>query len=217
MTLLILGLLLWSGAHLLKRAAPDARARMGDAGKGLVALGSVLGIVAMVVGYRAAETVPVWFPAPALVHVNNLLMLVAFYLLGVGAAKGTTAGWLRHPQLSAVMVWATAHLLVNGDVASMVLFGGMFAWAATEVAVINRAQPWDRPETVSIGGDVKALVIGVVAMAVVAAIHLWLGVNPLRLSARGVTPPGRGPSSSANSASRRSPCPRPDRPARDGV
>ena len=178
MTLLVLGLVLWSGAHLLTRAAPDARGRMGDAGKGLVALLSVLGVVAMVIGYRAAETWAVWAPPAFLTHVNNLLMVVAFYLFGVGAAKGTTAGWLRHPQLTAVMVWATVHLLVNGDTASIVLFGGLFVWAAVEVVVINRSQPWDRPDPVSIKGDLKALVIGLVVMAAAAAVHLWLGVNP---------------------------------------
>lgn len=178
MTLLVLGLLLWSGGHFLKRYAPGPRARMGDAGKGLVALLSVLGIVAMVYGYRAADYLPVWNPPGFLVHVNNLLMVIVFYLFGVGAAKGTTAGWLRHPQLTAVTVWAVAHLLVNGDVASMVLFGGMFVWAVAEVLVINRSQPWDRPAAVSVKGDAKALGIGIVILAIVAAIHIWLGVNP---------------------------------------
>lgn len=180
MTLLVLGLLLWSGAHLLKRVAPDARARMGDAGKGLVALLLVVSIVAMVVGYRSAEFVPVYDPPPFLTHVNNLLMVVAFYLFGVGAAKGTTAGWLRHPQLTAVKTWATAHLLVNGDMASILLFGGLGAWAVVEVIVINRSQPWDRPAGVSIRGDVKALGIGLVLLVAAAAVHLWLGVNPFR-------------------------------------
>lgn len=178
MTLLLLGLALWSGAHLLKRLAPDARARMGEAGKGLVAVLSVLGIVAMVVGYRGADTTALWSPPGFLVHVNNLLMVVAFYLFGVGAAKGTTTGWLRHPQLTAVMLWAVAHLLANGDTASLVLFGGLFAWAVVEVVVINRSQPWERPAGVSVKGDAKALGIGLVLFVAAASIHLWLGVNP---------------------------------------
>ena len=175
--LLIAGLALWSGAHFFKRAAPGPRAAMGDAGKGLVAGLSVLGIVLMVLGYRWTDYVPVWEPPAFLRHVNNLLMVVAFYLLGVGSAKGTTAGWLRHPMLTAVAVWAVAHLLANGDAASLVLFGGMLAWALAEIVVVSRVEPWIRPE-VSVRGDVKALVIGLVVMAVAAGIHIWLGVNP---------------------------------------
>ena len=175
---LIAGLALWSGAHFFKRVAPTARARMGDAGKGLVAGLSVLGIVLMVMGYRWTEYVPVWEPPAFLRHVNNLLMVAAFYLLGVGAAKGTVAGRLRHPMLTGVAVWAVAHLLVNGDAASLLLFGGMLAWALAEIVVVSRAEPWDRPRGVSLKGDLKALVIGLVVMAVAAAIHIWLGVNP---------------------------------------
>lgn len=178
MTLLVLGLALWAGAHFLKRAAPDARARMGGAGKGLVAFLLVVSIVAMVFGYRMAAFTPLWTSPGFLTHLNNLAMVVAFYLFGVGAAKGTTAGWLRHPQLTAVMVWAAAHLLVNGDLASLVLFGGLFVWAAAEVVVINRSQPWERPDAVSIKGDAKALGIGLLLLVAAAAVHLWLGVNP---------------------------------------
>ena len=137
MILLVAGVLLWSGAHLFKRAAPAARARMGDPGKGLVALLLVASVVMMWLGYRWAPHVPVWYPPEFLKHVNNLLMLFAFYLFGVGAAKGLLAARIRHPQLTAVKIWAVAHLLVNGDVKSFVLFGGLLIWAVVEVIVIN--------------------------------------------------------------------------------
>ncbi len=176
--LLIAGLALWSGAHFFKRVAPDARASLGDAGRGLVTGLSVLAIVLMVIGYRWADDSAVWEPPAFLRHLNNLLMVVAFYLFGVGAAKGTTAGWLRHPMLTGVAVWAAAHLFVNGNLAAIVLFGGMLVWALAEVVVVNRAQPWDRPAAVSLKGDAKALIIGLVVMAIAAAIHIWLGVNP---------------------------------------
>ena len=178
MALLIAGVLLWGAAHFFKRAAPDARARLGDGGKGLVALLLVASVAMMWFGYRWAPYVPVWYPPEWLKHVNNLLMVFAFYLFGVGAAKGTLAARIRHPQLTAVKVWAVAHLLVNGDVKSFVLFGGLLVWAVAEVVVINRAQHWDRPAQVSVAGDVKALAIGLVLMAVVLAIHVWLGVWP---------------------------------------
>ncbi len=176
--LLIAGLLLWVAAHMFKRVAPDMRAPMGDPGKGLVAVLIVGSIVLMVMGYRRAEFIPLWYTPGALVHLNNLLMVLAFYVYGVGATKGLLSARLRHPQLTAVKIWAVAHLLVNGDVASVILFGGLLAWAVAEVVVINRAEPWDRPAEVSALGDVKALVIGLVLMVIVMAIHVWLGVWP---------------------------------------
>ncbi|WP_371156340.1 NnrU family protein [Jannaschia sp. 2305UL9-9] len=175
---IIAGLALWSGAHFFKRLAPARRAGLGDKGRGLVAVVSVLGIVLMVLGYRASAFIPVWHPPAAFTGINNLLMLAVFYLFGVGAAKGALSARLRHPQLTAVILWAVAHLLVNGDLAAILLFGGMLAWAVMQIAIINRSQPWDRPSEVSLRGDLKAGVIGVVLMALVAGVHAWLGVNP---------------------------------------
>ena len=178
MTLLIAGVLLWSGAHLFPRLAPDTRARMGGAGKGLIALLLVVSVVLMVLGHRAAPFTPLWEPPAFLRHVNNLLVLLAFWLFFVGRTKGTMAARIRHPQLTAVKAWAVAHLLVNGDAASMVLFGGLLAWAVAEVIVINRSEPWDRPAGVSVRGDLIAAGIGLAAFAIAAGIHVWLGVNP---------------------------------------
>lgn len=92
MFLLILGLILWVGAHYFKRLAPDARARLGDPGKGLVAVLIVAGVVLMVIGYRGADFIPVWNPPGFLVHVNNLLMVLAFWIFGSSAAKGPRPG-----------------------------------------------------------------------------------------------------------------------------
>ena len=178
MTLLVPGILLWVGAHFFKRVAPDARARMGDKGKGLVALALLVSLVLMVIGYRGADFVNVWYPPSFMVHINNLLMLVAFFVFGLSATTGSLRGKLRHPQLLAVKIWAVAHLLVNGDLASIVLFGSMLLWAGAEVAVINRAEAWDRPAPGDPKRNVILLVITVVAFAVTAAIHAWLGVWP---------------------------------------
>lgn len=178
MILLILGVGLWAGAHVFKRLAPAQRAKLGDKGKGLVAVLTILAIVLMVIGYRGADFVPIWEPPTFLRHVNNLLMVLAFYVYGVGATKGLLSARIHHPQLAGFKIWAIAHLLVNGDLASVILFGGLLIWAFVQTALIDRAVPWVRPETVSIKGDFTALVIGLVLMSIVAAIHIWLGVNP---------------------------------------
>jgi uncharacterized membrane protein len=179
MILLILGLILWSASHLFKRLLHDRRAAMGDAGKGVVALASLAGIVLMVIGYRAAPYVEVWSPPAFLTHVNNLLMVVAVFLLGVGNAWGVVRTKLRHPMLGAVKVWALAHLLVNGDVASIVLFSGMLAWAVISLIMINKAEGvWLRPEIGPFRNDVIYGVVSLLIFAAITYVHTWLGVSP---------------------------------------
>ncbi len=84
----------------------------------------------MIVGYRAAPFAAVWTPPAWTVHLNNLLMLVAVAVFGMGMSKGRARAWLRHPMLTAVVIWAVAHLLVNGDLASILMFGGLGALGA---------------------------------------------------------------------------------------
>lgn len=176
--LLLIGLGLWIVAHLFKRLAPETRARMGNGGKGLMAAVILGGVVLMVIGYRGSTVVNVWYPPAFLVHVNNLLMLLAIFVFGMSATTGRLRGVMRHPQLTAVKIWAVAHLLVNGDLASIVLFGGLLLWAVAEVILINRSEDWVRPERGEPKGDVKLVIITLVVYAVIGGIHAWLGVWP---------------------------------------
>jgi len=177
--ILIAGLALWSGAHFWKRIAPASRAWVGDAGKGIVAVLSVAAIVLIVIGYRGAEG-PVWWGRSApLVGINNLLMLIAFYLFAASGAKTRITRSIKNPQLTAVKVFAVAHLLVNGDLASFVLFGGLLAWAVAEVILLKRAGvPWTPPHPVPVQKEITAIVATLVITAIVMGIHHWLGVTP---------------------------------------
>jgi uncharacterized membrane protein len=133
----------------------------------------------MIFGYRMADFIPIWTPPAFLTGINNLLMLAAFFLIGMSATKGRLKGWMRHPMLLAVKVWALAHLMVNGDLASIVLFGGMLAWAVVSVILINRAEPeYVRPEPGPASKDILLVVISIVTFVIAAVIHLALGVNP---------------------------------------
>ncbi len=183
MTLLILGIALWWLPHLLKRLAPGMRAslqsRMGDASKGVIAGAIVLGIVLMVFGYRAADFTPVYDPPAWTRHLNNLLMVVSVILFGVGSSKSPMRGWLRHPMLTGFLLWAVAHLLVNGDLASVALFGLLGLWAVVEMLLINSREPvYHRYEGGTTVGTVRLLVISAVVYAVIAAVHTWLGYWP---------------------------------------
>lgn len=179
MTLLVLGLLLWVAGHFFKRVLPGIREGMGNAGRGVAAVVILAGLVLMVIGYRGAYTDLAYVPPTWGIHLNNLLMLGAVILFGMGNSKGRMRSWLRHPMLTGVIVWAVAHLLVNGDWASVVLFGGLGAWAVAEILVVNARSPaWQRPEPGPASGDIKLIVISVVVFAVIAAIHNWLGYWP---------------------------------------
>jgi len=178
MLLIVIGLLLWTGAHYFKRLMPERRAAMGDAGKGVVAVAIIVSLLAMIFGYRMADVIPVWSPPSFMVHINNLLMVIAFFVYGISATTGRLRGSMRHPQLTAVKIWAVAHLLVNGDLASIILFGGMLAWAVGSVILINRSETWDRPAPGDAKKDIVLVIITIAMVAIVSAIHIWLGVWP---------------------------------------
>lgn len=182
MTLLILGILLWIAAHYFKRVFPQARARLGDPGKGLVAILLFAALAMIVIGYRTAPFINVWFPPSWTIHINNLLMLAAFWTFGSSAAKGAKAfpaNRIRHPWLMSVKIWATAHLLVNGDLASILLFGAMLGWAVAQMILINRAEPgWTAPDHAGEKTYIKLGVITLITFSLTAGIHNALGVWP---------------------------------------
>lgn len=177
--LLILGVVLWIVAHFFKRVMPAQRAAMGDRGKGVVALAIVAGIVLMVLGFRAAPFIYVWSPPTFMVHINNLLMLIAIYMMSPAPQKGVLLNKMRHPMLTGFMVWTVGHLLVNGDVAAIILFGGLLLWAIIQMKMINSAEPeWSPGEPGTFGKDVMFFVASLVLLAIIGYIHGWLGVWP---------------------------------------
>lgn len=178
--LLVLGIALWWGAHLFKRLAPAQRAALGDAGKGILAVALVVSIVLMVIGYRGVDFIPVWSPPSFLIHLNNLLMVIALYLFSPAAKRGKLVYGMRDPMLTGVKIWAVSHLLVNGDLAAIVLFGGLLAWAVVEVIVINKSEPgWQKPtEPGTIAKDAMFLVGSVLLLGVIGYVHSLLGVWP---------------------------------------
>ncbi len=179
MPLLLLGLALWSFGHFWKRALPDRHAAMGSGAKGVSTAIILLGIVSMVVGYRGWDSYDLFTYPPFFKHINNLLVLIAICLMSPGPAKGTLFYRMRHPMLTGVVLWAGAHLLVNPDLASYLLFGGMALWALAEMKVINTTEPnWTPPAKGSLGKDVMFLLASVILMAAIGFIHGLIGPSP---------------------------------------
>jgi len=174
---LVSGVLVWSGAHLFKRVAPEARARLGNAGRPLMALLLLASVVLMTLGYQQASTTVWWGRQATWVGVNNVLVYLGFYFMVGSQLRTRVAGVIRHPQLTAVKLWALAHLPVNGDSASLILFGGLLVWAALEVVIINQqdGKPRLNKPQPSLLREVAAIAITLLVYGVTAYLHALLG------------------------------------------
>ena len=178
---MILGLALFLGVHTLTTQR-ELRSRLiassGEAGyKIAYALASVAGLALIVWGfahYRAAGWIDVWHPPTALKHVAVALMLPAVILVVAAYVRGRIYTRLKHPMLSGVKLWAAAHLLANGDLGSIILFGSFLGWAVFDrISLKRRADPGAPPIPVGgPGNDLIAVAVGFVAyLALAFAFH----------------------------------------------
>ncbi|HEY7945324.1 MAG: NnrU family protein [Burkholderiales bacterium] len=190
MTLLILGLIVFLGAHSLRIFADSWRraqiARLGEGPwKGLYSLASIVGFVLLVWGFgRArADTLVLWQPPSWTHYLAAIFTLAAFVLVTAAYVPGTRIkGALHHPMILGIKAWAFGHLIANGTLADVVLFGSVLVWAIVDFAASRRR---DRAAgTVYPAGtlarDAIAIAIGVVTWAVFAFyLHgWWIGVRP---------------------------------------
>ena len=187
MTLLILGLALFLGTHAFTMArGPRAqvRSRLGeDPYKLLYSLASLLGLVLISVGYgqyRAGGYIPVWDPPVWTRHLALLLVWFGFVAFAAAYLPGRIKARLKHPMLAGVKIWALAHLLANGDLGSILLFGSFLAWAvAARISAKRRDEvvPHGGPAAPPLGwrNDALALAVGTVAyLAFAFWLHPWL-------------------------------------------
>lgn len=193
MVWLILGLALFLGVHSVSIVSPQGRhalaQRMGEGGfKGLYTLVSLAGFALIVWGYGLAREAPVllYTPPTGMRHLAALLMLPVFVLLFAAYLPGRIQRAAKHPMLLAVKFWALAHLLANGTLADVLLFGGFLAWAVADRISVKRraAAGLLRSAPTRAGGPVNdaiALVGGLAVYAVfVLWAHAWLfGVRPM--------------------------------------
>ena len=190
MAVLILGLVLFLGVHSTRIVADGWRtatvARIGEKPwKGLFTLASIAGFVLIVWGFGLARRSPVylWESPLGMRHLAGLLMLVAFILLvSTYVPRNSIKAKLHHPMVLSVKVWALAHLLANGNLADVVLFGSFLVWA---VFSFRAARKRDREAGTgypagTMAGTATAVVVGVAAWAMFAFwAHGWLfGVRP---------------------------------------
>ncbi len=186
MPVLLAGLILFLGAHLL----PSFRAtraglidRLGAGPyKGLYTAVSVLGLVLIIWGfslYRAGGLIPLWYPPIWTRHLSLTLMWFSFVSLAcMNPAPSRIRGWLRHPMLVAIKIWALAHLLANGDLGGMILFGSFLAFAVYDRISVKRRGDFGAPRLAAFTkADALNLVVGTLAYGAMLYLHpILIGV-----------------------------------------
>ena len=192
MTLLILGLFVFLGVHAVSIVAPAWRTRqIGLIGenrwKGGYSLVSAIGLALLIIGFGEARHTPVvlYTPPVYLRHLALLLMLPVFPLFVATYFPGRISRAAKHPTLLAVKLWATAHLLANGTLADVVLFGAFLVWAVADRISVKRRTATERHDVPGAlprpYNDVIVIVAGLaIYAAFLAGLHRWLiGVSPL--------------------------------------
>jgi uncharacterized membrane protein len=181
LAVMVLGLALFLGIHTVP-AQRELRARLiaalGEGGyKAGYALVSLLGIALIAWGfahYRATGWVDVWDPPKAFKHITIALMLPAVILVVAAFMRGHIYTALKHPMLAGVKLWAAAHLLANGDLGSIILFGSFLGWAVFDrISLKRRADAGGPPIPVGgWGNDAIAVAVGIVVyLALAFAFH----------------------------------------------
>ncbi len=178
---MILGLVLFLGVHTLttqRELRASVIASTGEVGYKIgYALASVAGLALIVWGfahYRATGWIDVWYPPRVLEHITVALMLPAVILVVAAYIRGRIYTTVKHPMLTGVKLWAAAHLLANGDLGSIILFGSFLGWAVYDrISLKHRADPGAPP--ILVGGpsnDLIAVAVGIVAyLALAFAFH----------------------------------------------
>ncbi len=179
---MILGLVLFFAAHTLTtRRGMRARLVAGVGGehvyKLVYSLVSLIGLGLIIWGfahYRATEFRPIWYPPTFLKHLNIALMLPAVILVVAAYIRGRIYTIVKHPMLAGVKLWAFGHLLANGDLGGIILFGSFLAWAVYDRISLKRRADAGAPP-IPVGGltnDLIAVAVGVVAyLALAFAFH----------------------------------------------
>jgi uncharacterized membrane protein len=181
--LMILGLVLFLGVHTLTTQR-ELRARViaasGESGYKIgYALVSLAGLVLIVWGfahYRATAWIDVWYPPRALKHITVALMLPAVILVVAAYIRGRIYTTVKHPMLTGVKLWAAAHLLANGDLGSIILFGSFLGWAVYDRISLKHRTDTGAPP-IPVGGPVNDLIA--VAVGIVAYLALAFAFHPV--------------------------------------
>jgi uncharacterized membrane protein len=180
LAIMIIGLAAFLGSHTLvalrpQRAAVIARTGEG-AYRGLFSLVSLLGILLIGYGfalYRAGGFIDIWMPPRWTRHVTGLLVWPAIIAIVAAYVPSEIKRVLKHPMLVGVKLWAVAHLLSNGDLGSIILFGSILAWAVYDRISLKRRPDAPAPAVATSGGYRNDFIVVVIGTLVYFVLGFW--------------------------------------------
>ena len=183
MTILIAGLIVFFGMHVVPMFPEfkgSLQSRFGEMPfKGIYSLVSLAGFVLILLGMSRAEYRPLFSPPAWSSMAAGIAMPIAFCLLVAAYVPSNFRRVIRNPMLSGVLIWALAHLLANGDLASILLFGAFGLFAVVDIISVNRRSPPLTPARQPLTRDALVLVIGFAAFWVVRYFHASLFGVPI--------------------------------------
>lgn len=179
LAILVAGLVVFIGAHVFVTMRDQRAALIGRIGegpyKGLLALASVISLILIGYGfgeYRATDWIDVWYPPRWTFYITELLMWPASIFVVAAYIRGNIWRTLKHPMLVGVKTWAVAHLISNGDLGSILLFGSFLLWAGYDRMTLKHRADAGAP-AIPAGGhrnDIIALVVGTVLYVVLGLV-----------------------------------------------
>lgn len=178
MTLLIIGLIIFIGIHLLP-AIPSLKqsleSRLSANGyKGTFSVIALIGLVLIIIGKMNAEFVHLYAPINGAKHLAMTLMLIAFILLPAAHMKGNIKRFTRHPMLWGIVCWSIAHLSANGDLASVILFGSLGVYSLAAMVSANARGAQKQTEKLPLKKDLIVVAAGVTTFVIVLLLHPYL-------------------------------------------
>ncbi|CAB1085494.1 hypothetical protein D1AOALGA4SA_12982 [Olavius algarvensis Delta 1 endosymbiont] len=184
MLLLILGMVIFMAVHLIPTFVDLRQKLIAWKGETSYTVGyscvAMLGLILIIIGKSRAARVPVWDAPDWAYHIAPIFMLAALILLPAAYMPTNLKRFIRHPFLTGIAMWGFSHLLVNGDLAAIILFGGFGAFALFDMWSSNRRGAGKSTTKVPIYRDIVLLAVGVIAFSAILHLHPYLfGVSAI--------------------------------------
>ena len=177
MNLLILGIIIFFSIHLVP-IFPIKNILINRLGenkyKGLFSLIALLGLLIIIYGFSRADFYPIWDPLPYSKEIALALMPISMILLAAANVQTNIKRFIKHPMLIAVLIWSFVHLIANGDLRSIILFGSFGTYALIDIFFSKKVLTTNIEVKYTLSKDIMVIIIGLVAYLIIVYYHQFI-------------------------------------------